>query len=56
MQFIPIITFSLLAQSLNSFVIDEDKKNFVRFSDDGLYKATLNAFEHEWHSTFISGA
>ena len=38
------------------FVIDEDKKSFVRFSDDGLYTATLNAFDNEWHQTFVKGS
>ncbi len=57
MHFIPLVTAvcSLLIQNAISFVIDEDKKSFVRFTDDGLYKVTLNAFEHEWHNTFISG-
>jgi hypothetical protein len=38
-----------------AFVIDEDKKSYVRFSDDGLYMATLNAFENEWQETFVKG-
>ena len=39
-----------------AFVIDEDKKSFVRFSDDGLYMTTLNAFDNEWHDTFVKGS
>ena len=39
-----------------AFVIDEDKKSYVRFSDDGLYMATLNAFENEWQETFVKGS
>eukprot|EP01036_Dinobryon_divergens_P036077 gene36077-46898_t len=38
-----------------AFVIDEDKKSFVRFTDDGLYMATLNAFDNEWQNTFVKG-
>ena len=39
-----------------AFVIDEDKKSFVRFTDDGLYMATLNAFDNEWQNTFVKGS
>ena len=56
----PLFTITLLhwlsLSVILAFVIDEDKKSYVRFSDDGLYMATLNAFENEWHGTFVKGS
>ena len=31
-------------------------RDFVRYTDDGLYRGTINAFENEWKKTFIDGA
>ena len=45
----------LLFTFASAFIIDEDKKDFVRFSDEGLYRATLNAFDNEWDATFVKG-
>eukprot|EP01036_Dinobryon_divergens_P040245 gene40245-53183_t len=30
-------------------------KDYVRYTDDGLYRGTINAFENEWKRTFIDG-
>lgn len=38
-----------------AMMIDEDKKGFVRYSDEGLFKATLSAFSNEWDKTFVEG-
>ena len=57
MKLIPLLVIiSHIVHNVTAFVIDKDQKSFVRFTDDGLYKATLNAFENEWQKTFIDGS
>lgn len=36
--------------------IHPDMKDFVRYTDDGLYRGTINAFSNEWKKTFIDGS
>jgi len=53
-----MIALGLVILSLSrsaSMMIDDDKKSFVRYSDEGLFKATLSAFSNEWDKTFVEG-
>ena len=53
-----ILSFSLLSCLLvrvQAVYIPPDMKDYVRYTDDGLYRGTINAFEKEWKKTFIDG-
>ncbi len=48
-------SLSLLMVSVRAIYIPPEMKDYVRYTDDGLYRGTINAFENEWKKTFIDG-
>lgn len=57
MYLIPIVlwTFISLQKPGECLEIETNKKSYVRYSDEGLYHTTLNAFESEWKETMLKG-
>ena len=54
-NFILSLRYFLLMASVRAIYIPPEMKDYVRYTDDGLYRGTINAFENEWKRTFIDG-
>ena len=52
---VTMITFFQHNTTVQSVLVDSALRHAVRYSDDGLFATTLNAYEKEWNETFISG-
>ena len=52
---VTMITFFQHNTTVQSVFVDSALRHAVRYSDDGLFATTLNAYEKEWNETFISG-
>lgn len=52
---IALLVFLGILRPVVSVFVDPAILHAVRYTDDGLFATTLNAYEKEWHETFISG-
>ena len=50
-----IVVLFLLCCKIEAVYIDPSLKHAIRYSDDGLFAATINAYADEWNNTMITG-
>ena len=50
-----IVVLFLLCCKIEAVYVDPSLKHAIRYSDDGLFAATINAYADEWNNTMITG-